>query len=189
MGKVLDPTPAPSTPAPAAADPGDMDGRRVTVYLNDDQERDLIHRHAADLGMPTSALLRRLAATGVRATTRAGVSVRQLVDGVGDALARDFPLSFGVDHPKRQARVAASVTRWLLSRCAVLPLPAPTAGSSETGPVWQVRMDDGSVLDITRHDGKVSVGGRAFSPREWQVVAAAGIAATTTPPDPAAPPS
>lgn len=185
MARVLDPTPAaprpPTTPV-AAHEPEDP--RRVVVYLVDDDDRRAIIQHAAELAMPLSALLRRCTATAVRATTRAGFTARHLVDGAAAALARDFPLTFGPEHPKRGRRTAESVMRWLLARFAVLPLPAPTSGSEETGPVWTVRLDDGSDLTIDRREGRVCLGGGlSFSAREWLAVAAAGVAAAAgTPP-------
>lgn len=193
MGKVIDTTSGATTaPAPRTA----ADRGAVVVYLGD-HDRDLLAAHADDLTMPLAGLLRRLAVTAVHASRRPGVTPGQLVDGAGAALGRDFPATFGGDeHAHRRGRVAESVIRWLLTRCSVLPLPAPTdhlvdpdgcvdCDADDTGPegvaVWRVRLDDGSDLDIRTHDGKVCVGGGlAFSPREWMAVAAAGAAAAST---------
>lgn len=177
MGKVLDTNPPPTRPAPAT-EPDDP--RRVVVYLVDDADRAAIIAHADDLAMPLSALLRRCTATAVRATTRAGCTVRQLVDGAAAALGRDFPMSFGADHPKRGQRAAESVMRWLLARYVVLPLPAPSSGNADTGPVWTVRLEDASSLTVRRAAGKVVVGDRSFTEREWLAVAAAGTAAAVS---------
>lgn len=197
MGKVLDPNPGPR-PRGGPAAPGG-----AVVYL-DDAERATLTEYADAVGLPVTALLRCQAVTAVRATTRAGVRPRQLVTGAAAALGRDFPLTFDGDHAERAAVVAESVMRWLLARCAVLPLPAAAGiacGPGGASPVWPVDTTapsaaagkSGAPLLVTattdKTGGRVQVitptGTLDIAAADAVAVAAAIVAAATPPPTPA----
>ncbi|HYQ69092.1 hypothetical protein [Actinophytocola sp.] len=148
----------------------------VLVRLSD-QERAVIGEHADALTVPVSTVLKRMALAGVRATRAAGVTAQQLVNGAAAALGRDFP-TWGEGSRRRTAE---SVMRWLLARCAVVPLPAPLTAKG----VWAVQLADGQVMEVRAGEdhghGTVTVhfadGYLTFQAGEFRALAAAGLAA------------
>lgn len=147
----------------------------VLVRLPDDEMTELAE-HAEALRIPVRTVLRRAALTAVR-VTRVGTTPEQLITGAASAIGRDFP-TWG-SYLSRM-RVAESMVRWLLARCAVVALPAPLTDHG----VWVVQLTEGEVIEIRagRDDHgtpgvRLSVGGRVFSPTEFRAVASAGLAA------------
>lgn len=191
MGKVIDtdPTPPTAPPAPRSTEEHATAHGAVVVYLSP-AEREILARHAEDLTVPVPALIRRAALTAVHAVNHPLVNPHRLTEGAGIALGKDFPETFGgPERGHRRERVAGSFMRWLLSRFAVMPLPAPVEfrdhtrddGTGHRVPVWRIRLRDGSDLEVRTHHDRVCVGGGlAFTPDEWMALAAAGTAAANT---------
>lgn len=156
------------------AGPGEVGGDPPGVVVRlPDGELDELAAHADAITVGVATLLRRMALTAVRTTTAAGATPRQLITGAVAAISRDLPTLLP---PEVRVRAAESVMRWLLARCAVVPLPAP----GERSGVWLVRMDDGARLEVAVRPDRAGVrigDGMEFSAREWRHVAACGLAA------------
>lgn len=142
-----------------------------------DGELDELAEHAEALRVPVRTLLRRAALTAVR-VTRVAVTPQQLITEAASALGRDIPSWRYLV----RMRAAESIMRWLLARCAVLPLPVPL---TERG-LWVVQLQDNTVIEIRAgrddqsHDGvrlRIAPAVRSFSTSEFRTVAAAGLAA------------